>query len=42
MRIGQYEFSYVGDMEPMREPSGTVWQFLSQDRYVNACNIPLN
>ena len=42
MKIGGYEFSYVGDIEPVREPDRTIRQFLPQDRYVNARNIPLN
>jgi hypothetical protein len=24
MKIGEYEFSYVGDIEPVREAGGTV------------------
>jgi hypothetical protein len=42
MKIGEYEFSHVGDIEPVREPDETVRQFLPQDRYVNARNISLN
>jgi hypothetical protein len=42
MKIGAYEFSYVGDIEPVREPDRTIRLFLPQDRYVNARNIPLN
>jgi len=42
MKIGEYEFSYVGDLEPVREPGGNIRQFLPQDRYVNARGIPLN
>ena len=39
MKIG--EFSYLGEIEAMRDADGTVRQFLPQRRYVNADNIPL-
>lgn len=42
MKIGEYEFSHIADIEPMREPDGTVRPFLPQSRYANALNIPLN
>lgn len=42
MKIGEYEFRYVAEIEPVRDADGTVRQFLPQCRYVNAGNIPLN
>lgn len=42
MKIGEYEFNRVGDIETYQGPDGTVQRFLPQDRYVNARNISLN
>lgn len=42
MRIGDYEFEQVGDIEPKRSPDGSILQLMPQNRYHNTRNIPLN
>jgi hypothetical protein len=42
MKLGDYEFEYVCDIEPVRETDGTLRQHMPQDRYKNARNLPLN
>jgi hypothetical protein len=42
MKIAGYEFDHVCDIEPTREPGGSVQRFMPQDRYQNARSLPLN
>lgn len=42
MKIAGYEFEHVGDIEPVRGPDGSIQQFMPQDRYANARNLPFN
>jgi hypothetical protein len=42
MKLGDYEFERIGDIEPLREADGSVRQFMPQSRYRNARNLPLN
>ena len=42
MRIADREFEHICDIEPARGTDGSVLQFMPQDRYNNARNIPLN
>jgi len=42
MKLGDYEFEYVCDIEPVRLTDGSLRQHLPQERYKNARNLPLN
>ena len=42
MKLADYDFEHVCDIEPTRSPDGTVTQFMPQGRYHNARNLPLN
>jgi hypothetical protein len=42
MKLGNYEFEHVCDIEPVRETDGTLRQHMPQGRYKNARNLPLN
>jgi hypothetical protein len=42
MKLGDYEFEYVCDIEPERETDGALRKHMPQDRYQNARNLPLN
>ena len=42
MKLGDYEFERICDIEPQREANGSVRQFMPQSRYRNARNLPLN
>jgi hypothetical protein len=42
MKLGNYEFEYVCDIEPVRATDGTLGQHMPQGRYKNARNLPLN
>lgn len=42
MKLGDYNFEHVCDIEPMRNPDGTLTQFMPQGRYRNARNVALN
>lgn len=42
MKIGQYDFNHLCEIEPERGADGTVRQFMPQDRYLNARGVPLN
>ena len=37
-----YAFDLVGDIEPERQPDGTIRQFMPQSRYANHAGLPLN
>jgi hypothetical protein len=41
MKLGDYEFEYVCDIEPLRLTDGSIGQHLPQERYRNARNLPL-
>jgi hypothetical protein len=42
MKVGDYEFVRVGEIEPMRDADGLIRQYMPQDRYVNPRGLPLN
>jgi hypothetical protein len=42
MKLGDYEFEYVCDIEPLRLTDGSMRQHMPQERYNNARNLPLN
>lgn len=42
MRLLDYDFEYVCDIEPVRGKDGSLAQFMPQDRYRNARNLALN
>ena len=42
MKLGDHEFEYVCDIEPLRETDGSLRHHMSQGRYINARNLPLN
>lgn len=42
MKIGDYEFEHVCDIEPLRLRDGSMSQHMPQERYRNARNLPLN
>jgi hypothetical protein len=42
MKIADYEFEHVGDIQPVRGPDGSIQQLMPQGRYKNARNVPLN
>jgi hypothetical protein len=42
MKLGDYDFEHVCDIEPARSAEGILTQFMPQGRYRNARNLPLN
>ena len=42
MKFADYEFEHVCDIEPLRGTDGSLTQFMPQNRYRNARNLPLN
>lgn len=42
MKLGNYEFEYVCDIEPLRLTDGSKRQDRPQGRYKNDRNLPLN
>jgi hypothetical protein len=42
MKLGNYEFEYVCDIEPLRLTDGSMRQDRPQGRYKNDRNLPLN
>lgn len=41
-RFGQFDFEWIGRIEPERRPDGIVIESMPQDRYRNAATAPLN
>jgi hypothetical protein len=42
MKFGEYEFECICDIVPLRGTNGSLTQFMPQERYRNARNLPLN
>jgi hypothetical protein len=42
MRVGEYEFTHVSDIDPERGSNGAIRLFMPQDRYVNERGLALN
>jgi hypothetical protein len=42
MKLAGYEFVYICDIEPVRNPDGSVQQFMPQARYDNLRGVALN
>jgi hypothetical protein len=42
MKICQYEFAHICDIEPQKEKNGLVTSFAPQDRYKHKNRLPLN
>ena len=42
MKVAGYDFQFVCDIKPQRNPDGTVKRFMPQSRYENSENLPLH
>ena len=42
MKLGDFEFEHVCDIEPVRLKDGSIGQHMPQERYKNERNLPLN
>jgi hypothetical protein len=42
MKVGNFDFEYVGDIEPTRDADGAIIAFQPQSRYKNVRQLSLN
>jgi len=42
VKLGEHDFEHVCDIAPVCGSDGVLTQFMPQNRYRNACDVPLN